>query len=209
MENYQARTVKELRCYNSVIGNLDRYSELAGLDSSVVIFPCVELGFNVKSKPYTVLGGIGYGFDRNENCELELVKHVGRVVIGDDVWFGSCCCVDQATKGVTKIGKGSKFDNLCHIAHNCQIGKHTGFSAGVSLGGSTVVGDYSFLGLNSTTKPSIKIGSYSLIGAGSVVIKDVPSFEIWAGNPARFLRKNTYFLEKLKDLKGVDTNLTD
>lgn len=151
------------------------------------------LGKNVEIKPYAVLGGDGFGFKRDKLFRLQRIEQTRKVVIGNNVEIGSCTCIDRGQNRDTVIGEGTKFDNLVHVAHDCIIGKHVGIAAGAIFGGSVEVGDYTFIGLNVTVKPGVKIGKRCLIGMGSVVLKDVPDDVVVVGNPARVLRENLYF----------------
>ena len=91
-------------------------------------------------------------------------------------------------------------DNQIHIAHNCEVGEGTLIAAGTTFGGTTKVGKNNFLGLNCIIKSNCTIGDFNLIGMGSVITKDIPNNEIWAGNPAKKLRNNLMF--KRKDVEN-------
>jgi UDP-3-O-[3-hydroxymyristoyl] glucosamine N-acyltransferase LpxD len=163
---------------------------------SAVVYPNVKLGKNVAIGANSVIGGEGFGFDRNQNFVYLRIPHIGGTIIGDNVEIGACTCVDRAqTKDFTTIGKGTKVDNLIHVAHNVRIGENCALAAGVILGGSVVLGDRVFVGINATIKPEVKVGDDAMIAMGAVVIKDVAKGEIVAGNPAKFLRIRDY-LEK-------------
>ncbi|HWB64020.1 MAG TPA: hypothetical protein VG603_10950, partial [Chitinophagales bacterium] len=75
-------------------------------------------------------------------------------------------------------------DNLCHIAHNVDIGKHTVVIAGCSIGGSAKIGEFCWLAPSSTILENVKIGNYARVGLGAVVVKDVPEHANMVGNPA-------------------------
>lgn len=145
-------------------------------------------------KASSVIGGDGFGFERDNSFRLQRKEHKHKVIIGDDVEIGSCNCIDRGQDRDTIIGTGTKTDNLVHIAHDCIIGKHVGMAAGVILGGSVEIDDYTFIGLNATIKPGVKIGKRCLVGMGAVVLEDMPDDAIIVGNPARVLRQNTFFL---------------
>jgi len=143
-----------------------------------------KVGFNC------VIGGNGFGYEREENGILTNIPHRGHVIIGKDVRIHNNVCIDRGVLSPTIIGEGSVIDNLVHIAHNVQIGKNCLVVAGTVIGGSCVIGDGTFIGMNASIKNKIKVGSNCIIGAGAVVLKDVEDNSVMVGNPAKLLRKN-------------------
>jgi len=85
---------------------------------------------------------------------------------------------------------GSKIDHCCHIGHNVTIGKHSIVTAGVTIAGSTKIGNYVWIGPNSIIRENIFIGDNAFIGMGSVVTKSVENGWIVYGVPAKKIRKN-------------------
>lgn len=136
-----------------------------------------------------VIGGVGFGYEYDENGLLIAIPHLGGVHLGDDVVIHNGVCIDRAVTGLTSIGEGTKIDNLVHIAHGCQVGKRCLIVAGVVLGGRCEIGNYSFIGMNASIRQHVKIGRNCVIGAGAVVTKDVPDNQIWVGNPAKYLKE--------------------
>ena len=134
--------------------------------------------------------GNGFGYTRSDTGELIKKPSSFGVSIGNNVDIGINTVIDSGSYRDTVIGEGTKIDNLCHIAHNVIIGKHCLIVAGTVLGGSVEIGDYSYLGLNSSVKDHVKIGSHCIIGAGSTVIYDIPDNSVVAGNPAKHIRNN-------------------
>jgi UDP-3-O-[3-hydroxymyristoyl] glucosamine N-acyltransferase len=168
-----------------------------GIHPSVILYPNVTIGKNVIIKANSVIGGDGFGYSKDKNGVYVKQKHYGGVVIEDNVEIGSCVCVDRAVeKGTnTIIGKGTKIDNLVHIAHCDVMGKNCAIVAGVSLGGSVVLEDRVFVGLNAIIKPKVKVGHDAVIGMGAVVLDDVSPGTIVVGNPAKFLRMRDGYKE--------------
>ena len=142
---------------------------------------------------------IGFGQARNEHGHLEKFPHIGSVYIGKNVEIGANVSIDRAVFGTTSIGEGTKVDNLVHIAHNVQIGKHCEIICHVGIGGSTRIGDRTTLSLGVVTKDNITIGSDVLVGLGAVVTKDIPDNTIVAGNPARDIEELKRYLKFIKE----------
>ncbi|MCD6310214.1 MAG: acetyltransferase [Candidatus Eremiobacteraeota bacterium] len=88
----------------------------------------------------------------------------------------------------TIIGVNCIVNTSCSIDHDCHIGAHVHIAPGTVLGGAVEIGDFTLVGLGSKILPEIKIGKRCVIGAGSVVIEDVPDNTIVAGVPARIIR---------------------
>lgn len=150
----------------------------------------VKLGRNVIIHSGTVIGEDGLGFVKDENNEWVKFPHFGRVIIEDNVEIGANCVIDRGTLGDTVIGRGTKIENLVHVAHNAKIGKHCSIVAVTYIGGSSVIGDYAWVGPQVCIRDQIKIGSNCLIGMGSVVTKDIPDNWVVMGTPAKFVRYN-------------------
>lgn len=131
-----------------------------------------------------VIGSDGFGWAFVEG-RLEKIPQVGNVVLGNDVEIGANTCIDRAQTGSTKVGDGSKIDNLVQIAHNCEIGKHTALAAQCGLAGTTIIGDYTQVGGQTGSRGHITIGSRVKIGGGSAVWGDVPDDAFISGRPAR------------------------
>jgi UDP-3-O-[3-hydroxymyristoyl] glucosamine N-acyltransferase len=112
------------------------------------------------------------------------------VIIEDCVDIGANTCIDRGTLGNTVIRRGAKIDNLVHIAHNVVVGENTMVIANAMIGGSTEIGADSWVAPSATLRDAIQIGAASTVGLGAVVTKSVPDGEVWAGNPAKFLRRS-------------------
>ena len=90
----------------------------------------------------------------------------------------------------TVVGENTLLLSGCYVAHDVQIGEGVHLAPNAVVGGLAEIGDYSRIGLNATVLPHKKIGRNCIIGAGSVVTKDIPDGQVWAGNPATY-RKDT------------------
>lgn len=132
-----------------------------------------------------VIGTDGFGFRPSaDGAVLLKVPHLGNVEIGDDVEIGACCCIDRGKFGATRIGSGSKLDNLCLVGHNCVIGRNCLICGQVAIGGTSRVGDGTRIGGAVCVADHVAIGAGVSIGGGSAVMCDVPDNEVWLGIPA-------------------------
>jgi UDP-3-O-[3-hydroxymyristoyl] glucosamine N-acyltransferase len=128
--------------------------------------------------------GFGYLFRKGEHRK---VPQVGIVVIEDDVEIGANSCVDRARSGETRIGRGTKIDNLVQIAHNCQVGEHCIVVAQVGMSGSSNLGRYVTLAGQSGVSDHVTVGDGARVGAQSGVKDDVPAGATMFGTPAQLL----------------------
>lgn len=109
-------------------------------------------------------------------------------IVAPSALVDAFCTVDAGTKVHTRIGDRSWLQKRAHVGHDTVIGADCEICVGVVLGGHVSIGDGVRIGGNSWVKPRVHIGDGAIIGGGSVVTKDVPAHEVWAGNPARYLK---------------------
>ncbi|MGE5175317.1 MAG: UDP-3-O-(3-hydroxymyristoyl)glucosamine N-acyltransferase [Hyphomicrobiales bacterium] len=155
----------------------------ARLHPNVTLREDCVLGARVIVHSGAVIGSDGFGFVRDGEIYRKLPQ-VGNVVVEDDVELGACVTIDRATTGTTRIGRGSKIDNLVQIAHNVQIGQNCIIVAQVGISGSTSVGDHVVLAGQVGIVGHIEIGAGAQIGAKSGVSKSVKPGEKMFGYPA-------------------------
>lgn len=142
-----------------------------------------RLGNRVLVQPNAVLGGDGFGFAWNERGEPEKIPQVGRVVVEDDVEIGAGTTIDRAALGVTRIGRGTKIDNLVQIAHNCDVGESVVIVAQSGLAGSTSVGRGAMLMARAASAGHLTIGERAFVGAAASLHRSVrPGGRVW-GTP--------------------------
>jgi len=173
------------------------------LHAGVVLREGTRLGDRVILQPGVVIGGDGYGYEFNERGENEKVPQVGNVVIEDDVEIGANSCVDRARIGTTRVGRGTKIDNLVQIAHNVVIGPHSLIVAQVGIAGGTRLGTRVIAMAQSGVAGHLSVGDGVFIGAKAGVIEDVAAGgRVW-GFPSQAERawhRSVSWLARLPEL---------
>lgn len=119
-----------------------------------------------------VIGSDGFGF-HFVGGHFEKAPQRGTVEIEDDVELGANTTVDRARFDVTRVGKGTKIDNLVQVAHNVQIGQHCAIAAQVGIAGTSVLKDYVMLGGQAGISDHVTVGMGTQVSAKSAVITDV------------------------------------
>lgn len=150
---------------------------------NVVLRERVTLGDRVIIHAGSVLGSDGFGY-RWDGKKHAKIPQIGRIIVEDDVEIGSCVCVDRAKMGITKIGRGTKIDNLVQIAHNCIVGPHCILVGQVGLAGSVVLGSGVAIGGQTAIRDHVTMGDGSMAAACSGVAEDVDPKVIVSGVPA-------------------------
>lgn len=148
----------------------------------VTIREGVKIGDRVIIHSGSVIGSDGFGYIP-DGGRYHKIPQVGGVIIEDDVEIGSNVSIDRATTGNTTIGKGTKIDNLCQIAHNVRIGSNSIIVAQVGIAGSTEIGDSVTLAGQVGIVDHVKIDSGTIIGAQSGVMASLTK-GAYAGTPA-------------------------
>jgi UDP-3-O-[3-hydroxymyristoyl] glucosamine N-acyltransferase len=129
------------------------------------------------------LGAYGFGYRQSQGKHLRTAQ-LGWVEIGDDVEIGAGSSIDRGTYGATRVGSGTKIDNLVQIGHNCQLGKHNLICAQVGVAGSCSTGDYVVMGGQVGLADHLHIGDRAMIGAQSGLMRDLSEDEVVLGSPA-------------------------
>jgi UDP-3-O-[3-hydroxymyristoyl] glucosamine N-acyltransferase len=149
----------------------------------------VVIGARVVIQDGAVIGSDGFGFARRADGSHQKIPQHGAVVLEDDVEVGALVAIDRPAVGETRIGAGTKIDNLVQIAHGVRIGRHTLLAAQVGIAGSTVLEDAVTMAGQSGASGHLTIGRGAIVGAKSAVTKNVAAGEHVAGVPAASVRR--------------------
>lgn len=165
------------------------------LGPNVTILPDVEIGNGCIIQSGTVIGSEGFEYKRTKRGVLS-VFHDGKVIIKNNVHIGANTCIDKGFSfRMTQIENDVKIDNLIHIAHGVSIGKGSFIIAGTVLGGSTIIEDEVWVGINASTAPGITLKSKSFVSMAAVVTRSV---EVGQQVTGYFAVDHKKFLENFK-----------
>lgn len=171
-----------------VIGRDCRIGAGAVLYPNAVLYDGTEVGDNTIVHAGAVLGADGFGYATHAGVHHK-VPQVGRVVVGHDVEIGANSAIDRATLGVTRVGHGTKIDNLVQVGHNVQLGKGCILCGQAGIAGSARLGDYVVLGGQAGSAGHLEIGDGVQVAAKSAVFQSVEAGQKVAGIPAVELRQ--------------------
>jgi UDP-3-O-[3-hydroxymyristoyl] glucosamine N-acyltransferase len=150
----------------------------------VVTYAGTRIGRAVIVHSGTCLGVDGFGYTLVDG-EHAKMPQVGRCVIEDGVEIGANTAIDRGSLGDTRVGAGSKIDNLVHLAHNVRIGARSLLAAMVGIAGSTRIGEGVWLGGQVGVRNQVEIGDGVRVAVQAGVSKDIPAGETVSGSPAR------------------------
>lgn len=155
---------------NVTIGAGTKIGSYCIIYPGVHIFPGMVIGDRVILHAGCIIGDDGFGNAQQPDGSWRKIEHVGNVIIGNDVEIGSNTTVDRAPMESTIIGDGVRIDNLCQIAHNVIIGKHTVMAAQTGIAGSAQIGEYCVIAGQVGIVGHIKVADHTTIGAQAGVI---------------------------------------
>ena len=185
-----------------VIGELAKIGADCRLWPGVTIYPRATLGSRVFVHSGARIGCDGFGYVFREGSHNK-IPHVGRCVIEDDVEIGANTTIDRGSIDDTVVGRGTKIDNLVHIAHNVRIGEKCLLMAQVGVAGSVTIGDGAILAGQAGISGHLSIGAGARLAAQAGVFGDVPAGETWSGYPARPHRDSLRASAALFKLAGM------
>ena len=160
------------------------------LHSGVRIGPNVVIGGGSVIHQNACIGADGFSFHvphiepGSRTDRIQKIYSLSGVVIGEDVEIGSNSNIDAGTLAPTRIGSHTKIDSLVQIGHNCQIGRCCILCGQVGVAGSVTIGDYSVLGGAVGVRDNLTIGEHVIVLGGGLVMKNLPSHEVYRGSPA-------------------------
>jgi UDP-3-O-[3-hydroxymyristoyl] glucosamine N-acyltransferase len=154
------------------------------IHSGVAVRERTMIGERVIIHNNAVIGCDGFGYAKDEEKHWLKIPQTGRVVIEDDVEIGAGTTIDRASVGESRIGRGSKIDNLVQIGHSCTVGEDTLLCAQVGLAGSSHIGSRVILAGQAGVAGHLKIGDDVVLTAKSATSHDIPPGKVISGIPA-------------------------
>lgn len=219
---------------NVVIGEGARIGKNAALHPNVTIYPYAEIGddflahsnsvvrehcrigHRVILQNGAVVGADGFGFAPREDGSYHKIVQSGIVVLEDDVEVGANACVDRATVGATRVGRGTKIDNLVQVGHGSSVGEDTVLAAQVGLAGSTRVGNHVMLAGQVGVAGHLEIGDGVKATAQTGIARRVEAGKVISGTPEMdsTLWKRNYLLmheypELVKTVKRLEKEIAE
>ena len=201
----------------SKIGDGVTVGENCVIHQNVVVDDGCSIGDNVVLHAGVVIGAAGFGYVRDEDLEYHKFPQIGTVVIEDNVEIGANTCVDRAALGETRIGSGTKIDNLVQVGHNVQIGKRCVIAAQTGISGSVVIEDDCVIGGQVGFGDHVRVLRGAVIGSQAGVLPGkIVRPGVWWGTPVQpldeYKRQNAHVkgLGRLKEeIKKIKSKLTE
>lgn len=186
------------------------------LHPNVVVYDGVTIGDRVILHAGVCLGADGFGYVRHE-LGYEKFPQVGTVVIEDDVEIGAHTCVDRAALGRTRIGRGTKLDNMVHVGHNCDIGERVVIAAQTGISGSVVIEDDAVIGGQVGFGDHTRVQKGAIIGSKAGILPGkIVRPGVWWGIPIQpldqYKRLNAHInrLPQMRaDIKRLEEQIAD
>ena len=187
----------------------------------------VTIGERFIAQPGAVVGGDGFSYVTPEKSSVEQARQtlgdqggtqsqawtrihsLGGVSIGDDVELGSNCTIDRGTIRDTRIGNGTKIDNLVMVGHNVEIGNDSLLCGCVGIAGSTKIGNNVVLGGQTGVSDNIFIGDNVITGGGTIVLSNIPAGRVMLGYPAMKMESTMEVFKGLRRLKRLFNDVAD
>ncbi len=169
----------------TVIGDDVRLGRDCVIYPNVVLYDGVTLGDRVILHAGVVVGADGFGYVRSEGGYHKFPQ-IGTVVIEDDVEIGAHTCIDRGALGQTRIGRGTKIDNLVQIAHNVEIGERVVIAAQTGISGSTIIESDAVIGGQVGMGDHARVQSGAVIGSKAGVLPGkIVRVGVWWGIPVQ------------------------
>ncbi|VAV90099.1 UDP-3-O-[3-hydroxymyristoyl] glucosamine N-acyltransferase [hydrothermal vent metagenome] len=197
------------------------------LREGVKIGARVRVGARFRAQPGAVIGGDGFSYVPRDTSSGEKVRQtpgdpgdkdaqswarihsLGAVEIGDDVELGANSTIDRGTIRDTRIGTGTKIDNLVMIGHNCEIGENALLCGCVGIAGSTRIGNNVILAGQTGVGDHLTIGDNVVTGGGTIVLSNIPKGQVMLGYPATRMDNQMSIYKNLRRLKRLFADVKD
>ncbi len=191
-----------------VIGDRCRLGRDCIVHPNAVLYADVTLGDRVEVHSGSVLGGDGFGYRHVDGRHVK-IPHTGRLEVESDVEIGSNCTIDRATFETSRIGEGTKIDNLVMIGHNNRIGTHNLLCGQVGIAGSCKTGDHVVIAGQAGIKDNTQIGDRVVIGAQAGVHRNIPDGQNVLGSPAIPVREQRRLFQMIARLPEMHRQLRE
>jgi len=198
----------------SIIGALCYIGQNVRIGKKTLLHPRVSVmadcvvGSHVILHPGAVIGSDGFKYEMINGLPTK-IRQVGRVIIEDDVEVGANTCIDRASFTETRIGRGTKLDNLIQIAHNVEVGPYCMMAGQVGIAGSTKVGAGCIFGGQVGIRDNVTIGNNVMLAAQSGVNKDIPDGAQMFGAPAMPAREGMKIVMAIQHLPEMMQTIRD
>jgi UDP-3-O-[3-hydroxymyristoyl] glucosamine N-acyltransferase len=192
---------------HAVIENGARVGPGTILHPHVFVGAGCEIGRDCEVHPHTTIGSDGFGYAVGASRRPQKLSHLGNVRIGDEVEIGGNCAIDRATLTSTYIRSGTKLDNICHIAHNCDLGEDGFYTAGFMMAGSTTIGRRFMTGGNSVVSAHLTLADDVVLAGRSTVTSDVREPGQYGGYPLQPLKDSMRTTAALGRISEIRKNL--
>jgi UDP-3-O-[3-hydroxymyristoyl] glucosamine N-acyltransferase len=197
------------------------------IHAGVRIMARVNIGARFIAQPGAIIGGDGFSFVTPEVSGVEKARaslggegadqaqawariaSLGAVAIGDDVEIGAGSTIDKGTIRDTRIGDGTKIDNLVQIGHNVVLGRDCLICAHVAIAGSTVVGDGVVMAGKVGVSDNLRIGDRAILGGATIVLSNVPAGRVMLGYPAMKMETHVEAYKGLRRLPRLFRDVAD
>ena len=183
------------------------------LHPNVVLYDGVTIGNRVILHAAVCIGADGFGYVRHEQG-YQKFPQIGTVVIEDDVELGAHTCVDRAALGRTRIGRGTKLDNMVHVGHNCDIGERVVIAAQTGISGSVVIEDDAVIGGQVGFGDHTRVQKGAVIGSKAGILPGkIVRPGVWWGIPVQpldeYKRMNAYLKRLPERIKQLEQEIAD
>jgi UDP-3-O-[3-hydroxymyristoyl] glucosamine N-acyltransferase len=187
------------------IGNFVRIGKNCTIHPNVTILDYTQIGDNVVIQAGSVIGSDAFYYNSKKNREVwyKRMESCGTVVIEDDVEIGASCTIDSGVSHETRIGKGTKIDNMVHVGHDTVIGKNCLFAAQVGIAGGVNIEDGVVLWGQVGVSKTLTIGQNTVVLAQSGIVSSLNSGEIYFGSPAEDARTKKRELVWIKRIPEI------